>query len=250
MTSDKYLPPEQDKGDAAYAAGRALLSAIPVAGGAAVELFQFIIAPPIEKRRNQWMKVIGQAVQDLEQNKGIDIEQLKSNDVFVDTLLQASQIALRNSLREKLDALKNAVINSALPQPIEQTLQQMFLDWIDTFTVWHLKILSLIDNPEQWIRLSNSQQDKVDMDELKKQWLAEGGVLQGPMNSGSFILFLETVYPELKDKKSFYPQIVRDLYIHGLISIEHLEAIIWDGVLTKRSTELGMQFLKFIKNPF
>src|SRR3972149_729310 len=109
MIDDKYPPPEQDKGDAAYAAGRALLSAIPAIGGAAVELFQFIVMPPIEKRRNAWMKEISQAVQTLEQNKGIDIEQLQSNDVFIDTLLQASQIALRNSQQEKINALKNAV---------------------------------------------------------------------------------------------------------------------------------------------
>ncbi len=66
MPNDKYLPPDQDKGDAAYAAGRALLSAIPVAGGAAVEIFQYIITPPIEKRRNEWMKIIGEALKDLE----------------------------------------------------------------------------------------------------------------------------------------------------------------------------------------
>jgi hypothetical protein len=251
MIDDKYLPPEQDKGDAAYAAGRALMSAIPVAGGAAVELFQFIITPPIERRRNQWMKEIGQAVRDLEQNKGIDIEQLKSNDVFVDTLLQASQIALRNSLQEKISALKNAVMNSALPHPIEQTLQQMFLDWIDTFTIWHLKILILMDNPELGAKLSSNQEDKVDMDEIRNQWIAEGGDPQSPARDrGSFVFFIEAVYPELKERKSFYPQIVRDLYNHGLISVENLETIGWDRILAKRITELGTQFLMFVKEPY
>jgi hypothetical protein len=244
MTDDRYPPPEQDKGDTAYAAGRALLSAIPVAGGAAVELFQFIITPPIEKRRNDWMKEIGQAVQNLEQNKGVAMEELKSNDVFIDTLLQASQIALRNSQEEKREALKNAVLNVALPDSPEQALIQVFLEWIDIFTVWHLKILSLIDEPEKHLRVSS----ELDMDELKQQWLREREA-SSDLETGGFILFLEAIYPELNEKKSFYPQIVRGLYAHGLISIEDLRNILWDGILVRRSTELGVQFLRFIENP-
>jgi len=230
MADEKYLPPESDKGDAAYAAGRALLSAIPVAGGAAVELFQFIVTPPLEKRRSEWMKEIGQAVQNLEQNKGIDVEQLKSNDVFIDTLLQASQIALRNSQQEKLTALKNAVINSALPQPIEQTLQQMFLDWIDTFTVWHIRILNLVHNPPQWA---------IDNNKPLPQNIMSGGIT----------IILEHAFPELARDPALYNQIWRDLHQRGLIntSADGLNTMMtWNGIIARRTTDLGQKFLVFI----
>ncbi len=42
-------------GDVVHAVTKAGLSAIPVAGGPAVELFQFVVQPPLEKRREAWM---------------------------------------------------------------------------------------------------------------------------------------------------------------------------------------------------
>jgi hypothetical protein len=228
MTEDKYPPPEQDKGDAAYAAGRALLSAIPVAGGAAVELFQFIITPPLEKRRNDWMREIGQAVQNLEQNKRINVEDLKSNDIFLDTLLQASQIALRNSQQDKLIALKNAVINSALPQPLEQTLQQMFLDWIDTFTVWHIRVLSLFHNPQKWATDNNKP-------------------LPTNISMGGLDTILGHAFPELAQDRALYDQIWKDLFQKGLLTTDGLHTMMsWSGMVARRTTDLAEKFLIFI----
>jgi hypothetical protein len=230
MPDGKFIPPEPSKSDAAYAAGRALLSTIPVAGGAAVELFQFIVTPPIERRRNEWMKEIGQAVQTLEQNKGIDIEQLKSNDVFIDTLLQASQVALRNSQQDKLTALKNAVINSALPQPIEQTLQQMFLEWIDAFTVWHIRVLHLFHDPQQWAIVNNKP-------------------LPTNIAMGGLDTIFDYAYPELAKDRALYDQIWNDLYQKGLLNTDtnglHT-TMTWHGMLARRTTELGEKFLAFI----
>jgi len=230
MTDDKYLPPEQDKGDAAFATGRALLSAIPVVGGAAVELFQFIITPPIEKRRNEWMKEIGQAVQKLESDKGINIEQLQSNDVFIDNLLQASQIALRNSQQDKLNALKNAVINSALPHPIEQSLQQMFISWIDIFTVWHIRVLHLFHNPPQWATDNNHP-------------------FPANISSGGLDTILGFAFPELAQDRAQYDQIWNDLNQKGLISTPSLHSMMsWSGMISRRTTDLGEKFLAFISD--
>lgn len=50
--------PERSAGDVAHSAVRAGLSLIPFAGGAAVELFNLIIAPPLEKRRDEWINSI------------------------------------------------------------------------------------------------------------------------------------------------------------------------------------------------
>lgn len=60
----------------------------------------------------------------------------------VSIVLQATQIALRTHQTEKRMALRNAVMNAALPQAPEEGLQQMFLHFIDTFTEWHLRLLS------------------------------------------------------------------------------------------------------------
>jgi len=121
-TSRKYEPPKPSKEDAVHAGIRAGLSIIPVA----TELFQHFVTPPLERRRERWMDEVGKALQDLEENKGVKLEELQSNDVFIDTLLQASQIAIRNSQQEKRRALRNAILNAALPNPPEQSLQQIF----------------------------------------------------------------------------------------------------------------------------
>ena len=148
----KYEPPKPGKGDVVHAVVRAGLSSIPAVGGPAVELFQMVFAPPLEKRRDEWMNQVGEALRDLEQERGIRLEDLQANDVFIDTVLQATQIAFRSSQEEKRGALRNAIYNAALSNPPEQSLQQIFLDLIDSFTVWHLRILKLFDNPPQWLK--------------------------------------------------------------------------------------------------
>ena len=85
------------------------------------------------------------------------LEDLQSKDVFIDTVMHASLAALRNSQQEKIEALRNAVLNAALPNPPEESLQQIFLSLIDTFTVWHLRILHLFDNPSRWFSENGRQ---------------------------------------------------------------------------------------------
>jgi len=228
MDNEKYQPPEQNAGDVAYATGRALLSAIPAFGGAAVEIFQLVVTPPLEKRREAWMKAIGETVQKLENEKGISIENLKNNDVFIDTLLQSSQIALRNSQSEKLIALKNAVVNSALPEAPEQSLQQMFLNWVDVFTVWHIRILHLFQNPIKWAKENNHQ---------------------FPTNkvTGGLDDVLTSAFPELAKNQPMYDQIWSDLGQKGLVGSPSLHGMMtWQGTMSPRTTDLGNRFLKFV----
>ena len=45
---------------------------------------------------------------------GTDLDSLKRNEKFIDTVLQATQIALRSHQEEKRTALRNAVMNTAI----------------------------------------------------------------------------------------------------------------------------------------
>ena len=230
MTQDKkYEPPQRTSGDTGFAVARAGLSTIPVAGGAAVELLQILLTPPLEKRRDEWMKEVASALRDLEENQGIKLEDLQSNDSFIDTVLHASQIALRNNQREKREALRNGVINSALPSSPDQSLLQMFLGLIDTFTVWHIRMLKLFDDPKRWSDNHDHILDNPDM--------------------GGLDLLLEKAFPELIGKKDFYDQVWKDLFSRGLVNTDSLHSIIWRGALDKRTTEIGVQFIKFIESP-
>lgn len=158
--------PKSDGKDAAYkgtkialaitAAGLATLTAGPgtaallAAGGAAlaVELFSQTFAPPLEKRRDKWLMSIFEKLQELEQKvDGFSAESLAENEQFITTLIQATQIAIQNHQEEKLTALRNAVLNAALPNSIQEDLQVIFLNWINRLSNYHIKVLIFLDNP-------------------------------------------------------------------------------------------------------
>jgi hypothetical protein len=223
----KYQSPKPGKGDAAHAVARAGLSAIPMFGGAAIELFSAIVTPPLERRRQKWMEEVGAALRMLEEERGIKLEDLQNNPAFIDTIMHASQAALRNSQEEKRHALRNAILNAALPNPPEEAIQQMFIDLIDTFTEWHLRFLKLFHDPSLWFETHESRP-------------------RGP----SLASVLEFAFPALLGRRSFYDQIWRDLYTRGLVTIEGLHGMMTGhGLVQRRTTEMGEQFLRFIEEP-
>jgi len=77
---DKELQiPAKSSGGVAHSVAKSGLAAIPVLGGAAVELFQNVVQPPLEKRRSEWMAQVGEKLQELE-DKGLDLETLQENE--------------------------------------------------------------------------------------------------------------------------------------------------------------------------
>ena len=107
MNKEMKSVPSNSKGDVLHAITKAGLSAIPIVGGPAVELFQYVVQPPLEKRRFEWMTSIGEKLNELEENK-FDLEKLKNDENFISVMMNASQMALRTHQEEKLDALRNA----------------------------------------------------------------------------------------------------------------------------------------------
>jgi len=69
------------------------------------------------------------------------LESLGENAAFVTTALQATQIALRTHQEEKLEALRNAVVNSASDRSLDDDTRSIFLTFVDAFTPTHLRIL-------------------------------------------------------------------------------------------------------------
>jgi hypothetical protein len=68
----------------------------------------------------------------------------------VDAVVTATRIVDRTSQREKIEALRNAVLNSALPAAPDQDIQQLYFALIDNLTPTHLRLLTLLDNPPGW----------------------------------------------------------------------------------------------------
>jgi hypothetical protein len=79
---EKLSVPKRSAGDLAHAVTKAGLSAIPVVGGPAVEMFQLVLQPPLEKRREARMARVGDAIAKLEAD-GLQLESLRENEEFL-----------------------------------------------------------------------------------------------------------------------------------------------------------------------
>jgi hypothetical protein len=124
--------------------------------------------------------------------------------------MQACQIAARTHKEQKLEALRNIVLNSSIPSSIEDDVLAMFLNWIDGFTALHistLKHLHYLDRyaPEE----------------------------------------LHTYFPMLEQNRAIYNQVLKDLADRGLISLreKYITEEDDDDIYLQR---LGFLCLKFL----
>jgi hypothetical protein len=147
MTDDLNALPKRGAGDYVHTGAKAALSMIPIAGGAAAELFALVLAPPLERRRDTWLENLYQRLKQVEEQiAGFHFEDLQNNEVFVSAALQATQSALRTHQQRKLDALQNAVLNVALGKSLDEEKQVVFLGLIDALSVTHLELLKLFND--------------------------------------------------------------------------------------------------------
>lgn len=219
--------PKPTSGDTTHTVIKVGLSTIPLLGGPAAEIFAAVVTPPLTKRRDEWVESIANELKKLEEKvDGFKIENLAKNEVFITTVMQATQSAIRNHQQEKLEALRNAVINTAL-STIDENINMIFLNFIDTLTPWHLKILKLFNDPVEWGK--------------------QNGITWPNWSAGGASMLLEHALPELKGRREFYDQIARDLYIRGLWNSESLHGMTTShGLFGSRSTAMGKNFIRFI----
>lgn len=230
-SDNKLVPPKESAGDHLHTLARAGILAVPIVGGPAVELFQMVIAPPVRKRQLEWMEAVSEGLHRLEEKQCCIIDELKNNDSFIDTVMQASQAAVRTANEEKREALRNAVLNAALPNAPNESKQQVFVSLVDQFTVWHLRILILFADPNGWFEINGKEVPR---------WSIGGSLSQT----------LTTAFPELETQREFYDVIGKDLHQRGLFSTDGFHTMMsGEGAMAKRTTTLGDEFLSFITAP-
>lgn len=217
--------------DVVHAGRKALVSMIPLVGGAGTELME-LMSSPVSIRRDEWFEDLARRLKDLEQTiDGFHFEELANSEQFVSSLLQATQAAVKTHHPAKLAALRNAVLNTAIGCSVDDVEQATFLGYIDELSTWHLQILLFLQNP---LKLVNERKVRTDY------------------SMGSLARPLEEVFPELRGRQDFYDQILRDLRSRGFVnSAESLfqSTMTTSGMFAKRTTEIGDRFLEFIKSP-
>lgn len=231
MSENNLAVPAASAGDHALAVVRAAIGSVPVAGSAALELFNAIVTPPLERRRTEWMESVASELQRLANNGALSLETLLGNEQFVDAVLEASQAAIRTSNAEKRLALKNAVANSALPSCPDESLQKIYFRLVDELTPWHIRLLVLFHAP--------------------RDWFAERGRPVPEFNiTSNLAVILQRAFPELASRRDFYEFIVADLHRKGLVVTQGMNtSLSASGVFQSWTTELGKGLIAFISSP-
>lgn len=177
------------------------------------------------------MEDVGEALRELENKMSVALESLQENDSFIDVAINATQIALRTSITEKKEALRNAILNSALPNSPEESFQKMFLYYIDTFTVWHLRLLDYLNDPLSYVQ-------RHDLQNIDFSSMTTWGTV------------IESTFPDLRGKRDLYESIWKDLRSRTLVDVTDIHLWIVNPGTAKRTTSIGELFLDYISNPF
>lgn len=218
MSKDLEVPKETGK-DHIHTIVKTALGEVPLAGGALAELFSAIIESPFQRRKKEWMQNVVDAINELKE-KGFSPDDLKENEQFISAVFYASHLAMKTHQQEKLDALRNAIINVAEGVEPDEALQQIFLNYIDQFTLLHIKLLRFA--------LERNVPETIYMGSLKSVLL--------------------DMYPELSTKDSLVDLVWKELYTGGLVTHNNLSSSLSNMDLSQKlTTTMGDRFVKFIK---
>lgn len=210
---------------------KALSSAVPF-GSAAYELITTIVVPLHEKKKREFINDLAIRLKRLEDQGRIDFEELAENEEFNTIITKAILLAQQNHQKEKLEALRNIVINTAVKLPKEITEfseMEYFLRVIETITPLHLLLLSFFKNPIEVAKSRN-----VDF---------------GRMMTSNSQSTLYKVYPELKVKADYVNIYWKELHNYSLVQTDSLKAMVSGNAATQSlTTPLGNKFLEMIED--
>jgi hypothetical protein len=254
---------ESDNSDKNYNMVKGIVNSLPPVGSLLGGFFESYIVSPATQRTYKFLEILVRELEELKSKiESVDFE----SPVFLTTFLHASQIARRTHQEQKLEALRNVVLNSSIPRALEDDVLAMFLNWIDGFTELHistLKHLHYLDRyaPEELhTYFPMLEQNRAVYNQILKD-LADRGLIS-----------LREVYITEEDDDDIYlqrlgfamPQFSMGMYnqptkrggkeikMKTLKHQEDIDTLIKNNYLysqESKTTELGKQFIRFIENP-
>ena len=156
--------------------------------------------------------------------EGCRVENIVQDEAFISASIQVARIVVGTHQREKLDYLRNALLNIAIGKGVGETKQQLFLNAVEVFTPAHVKILNLI-----W-RSLNPGWDQHSV----------------PLPLRTYSRAIELLVPEVKGQPAVIGAVLADLRNRGLTTLSNADIQFPQGSLV---TNLTGEFLTFILNP-
>jgi hypothetical protein len=172
--SKQPLPSEPTLEDHRFALLKSGLSSLPFVGGALAEEMGLLLITPLARRRDEWWADVARRLLDLEAKvEGFKFEDLGSKEQFISAMIQATQSATKTHSKEKLEALRNAVLNIALGHSPAEDLQAIFLNLVDSFTPVHLEVLRYLQHRNDF-DLGRFRTERYVSDQATKDLLGRG----------------------------------------------------------------------------
>ena len=204
--------------DSVEVVGKTALSVIPVGGALVTAVYDVIKGNALAKRHEKWKQALEERLSKVEET----LEKIGDNELFATALVKTTELAMKTAKEEKMQYLANAVVNS-LKSTLDEDRLLVFLTLLDKYTVSHIKIINFFYMPTRF-----------------------DGVSRHTYSMGSPTNVLFSVYPELNNE--LFDKIYNDLYTDGMVNTPSLNITMsGSGMVAKRTTKLGDDFLQFIQ---
>lgn len=223
-------PPEPPSvvAEVASIAGIAGLSLIPFAGGALAEVVGRAAEWGYSKKRQAWMEQVSEELNRRHlQPNSLDVDSLADNPGFLATIAQATRAAVQTDNADKLEALRNAVVNATVRSDIAADERAILLDLVATLTGTHLQVLTVFADPLAAYARAGKPKPRHSM-----------------MSSRSEVV--EDLLPDVAADKTLLDKVVADLNAQGLARIQLNTMLSADGMFNPAASPLGQRLIDFI----
>lgn len=203
---------------------------VPIIGGPLAVALTVAMGWTYNRRMAEWMEDLAQAVTDLqERTDHLSFEELAQDEDFVDAVVAATRAAQATRAQQKLDALRNGVLNALGPDAPSQDEQARFFRLVEQFTPAHLRMMTFLDDP-------GAVFDAMDLPRPNLLSAGRSALLE--------------VMPEFTGRRDWYDLLDRDLAAASLTNHGGLHAMQSGASLWNSATStLGKRFLAFVSDP-
>ena len=214
------------------------------------------------KRFHKFLETLVHQIEELKLK--IDLVDLDS-PAFHTTLIHTCQIVIRTHQEQKLEALRNIVLNSAIPRALEDDILAMFLNWIDIFTERHIFTLKHL----HYIETYTLEQLQAQFPLLEKNRFIYNKVLADLADQG--LISLKENYITIEDDdrsptlrarladipsniytQNIHPKLMREdeIQMKTFKYREDIHTLLRKNTFSSqksKTTQLGKQFIEFIE---
>jgi hypothetical protein len=231
MSSEVEPYPEPEDRDARRKVLDAAMELVPYVGGFTATLLGAVVQPNLEKRKDAWFRSLNDCLQALRDRvDGLELTQMQQNDRLVTTILQATEVAGRTHEEEKLEALRNACLNSALPTDLREEYERAFVRLIDRLSPLHIRVLTYLADPTEWFNRYGIEREHYASAPRREPF--------------------ERAFPELVPESPLCELVLRDLGQAGLADVGGLSGMVTENnVYAPLASHFGRLFLRFVSPP-